>query len=62
MIAPMSDIPWAIDTNYRAIGSVGKLVQAFEAVEGARRKTRRRAETWTSPLTTHRWFRWSTES
>jgi hypothetical protein len=39
MIAPMSDIIWALDTNYRAIGSVGKLVQAFEATEGARRKT-----------------------
>ncbi|MGB7652332.1 MAG: GspE/PulE family protein [Acidimicrobiales bacterium] len=39
MIAPMSDIIWALDTNYRAIGSVDKLVQAFEAVEGARRKT-----------------------
>jgi type IV pilus assembly protein PilB len=38
MIAPMSDIIWAIDSNYRAIGSVGMLVQAFEAVEGARRK------------------------
>ncbi|MCU1364243.1 MAG: type pilus assembly protein PilB [Acidimicrobiaceae bacterium] len=39
MIAPMSDITWALDTNYRAIGSVGKLVQAFEAVEGARKRT-----------------------
>jgi type IV pilus assembly protein PilB len=38
MIAPMSDIVWAIDTNYQAIGNVGKLVQAFEAVEGARKK------------------------
>ncbi len=38
MIAPMSDITWALDTNYRAIGSVGKLVQAFEAVEGARQR------------------------
>jgi type IV pilus assembly protein PilB len=38
MIAPMSDIVWAIDSNYRAIGSVGMLVQAFEAVEGARKK------------------------
>jgi type IV pilus assembly protein PilB len=38
MIAPMSDIIWAIDSNYRAIGSVGMLVQAFEAVEGARKK------------------------
>ena len=54
MIAPMSDITWALDTNYRAIGSVGKLVQAFEAVEGGppeedvdksgrRRQHRRRA-------------------
>jgi type IV pilus assembly protein PilB len=39
MIAPMSDIIWAIDSNYRAIGSVGMLVQAFEAVEGARKKS-----------------------
>jgi type IV pilus assembly protein PilB len=39
MIAPMSDITWAIDSNYRAIGSVGMLVQAFEAVEGARKKS-----------------------
>jgi hypothetical protein len=30
MLAPMSDVIWAIDSNYRAIGSVGKLVQAFE--------------------------------
>jgi type IV pilus assembly protein PilB len=38
MIAPTSDIIWALDTNYRAIGSVGKLVQAFESVESARKK------------------------
>ncbi len=38
MIAPMSDISWAIDTNYRAVSSVDMLVQAFEAVEGARRR------------------------
>jgi type IV pilus assembly protein PilB len=38
MIAPLSDVTWAIDSNYRAIGSVGKLVQAFEAVEGSRRR------------------------
>jgi type IV pilus assembly protein PilB len=38
MIAPTSDIVWALDTNYRAIGSVGKLVQAFESVESARKK------------------------
>jgi type IV pilus assembly protein PilB len=39
MLAPMSDVIWAIDSNYRAIGSVGKLVEAFEAVEGTRKKT-----------------------
>ena len=38
MIAPMSDISWAIDSNYRAVSSVDMLVQAFEAVEGARRR------------------------
>ena len=38
MIAPLSDIRWAIDSNYQAIGSVDKLVQAFESVEGARRR------------------------
>ena len=38
MIAPLSDVTWAIDSNYRAIGNVGKLVQAFEAVEGSRKR------------------------
>jgi type IV pilus assembly protein PilB len=38
MLAPLSDVIWAIDSNYRAIGSVGKLVEAFEAVEGSRKK------------------------
>jgi len=38
-IAPLSDIRWAIDSNYQAIGTVGKLVQAFESVEGSRRRT-----------------------
>ncbi len=38
MIAPMSDIRWAIDSNYRALRSVPKLVQAFEAVEEARKR------------------------
>jgi type IV pilus assembly protein PilB len=37
-IAPLSDIRWAIDTHYQAIGTVGKLVQAFESVEGSRRR------------------------
>ena len=39
MIAPLSDIRWAIDSNYRAIGTVQKLVQAFESVEESRRRT-----------------------
>ncbi len=38
LIAPYSDISWAIDANYRAITSVDKLVQAFESVEGARKR------------------------
>ena len=38
MLAPVSDIRRAIDTNYRAIGGVDKLVQAFEAVEFTRRR------------------------
>ena len=38
LIAPSSEIRWAIDSNYRAIGTVSKLVQAFESVEGARKR------------------------
>lgn len=38
MIAPLTDIRWAIDSNYRAIGGVAELVQAFEVVEGSRRR------------------------
>jgi type IV pilus assembly protein PilB len=38
-IAPVSDIVWAIDSNYRALGTVDKLVQAFEIVEGTRKKS-----------------------
>ena len=37
-LAPMTDIKWAIDRSYQAIGSVDKLVQAFEAVEGTRKR------------------------
>ncbi|HEY5302988.1 MAG TPA: GspE/PulE family protein [Acidimicrobiales bacterium] len=37
-IAPLSDIRWAIDSHYQAIGTVGKLVKAFESVEGSRRR------------------------
>lgn len=39
MIAPLSDIRWAIDSNYRALGNVARLVQAFEAVEEARKRS-----------------------
>jgi len=39
LIAPLSDIRWAIDSNYRALGSVDKLVQAFESVEGSRKRS-----------------------
>jgi type IV pilus assembly protein PilB len=45
MLAPLSDVIWAIDSNYRAIGSVDKLVEAFVAVEGSRRRTTDVAET-----------------
>ena len=38
MLAPASDIQWVIDSSYQAIGGVGRLVEAFEAVEGSRRK------------------------
>ena len=38
LIAPSADILWAIDTNYHALGSVDKLVQAFESVEGSRKR------------------------
>ena len=38
VLAPETDIRWAIDSSYRAIGGVDRLVQAFEAVESARKK------------------------
>ena len=38
VLAPLSDIRWAIDSSYRATGSVDKLVQAFEAVEVSRKR------------------------
>lgn len=37
VLAPPSDIRWAIDASYRAIGGVNRLVQAFEEVESSRR-------------------------
>jgi type IV pilus assembly protein PilB len=38
VLAPPSDVRWAIDSSYRAIGGVDRLVQAFEEVETARRR------------------------
>jgi type IV pilus assembly protein PilB len=38
MLAPLSEIRIAIDNNYRAIGELDHLVQAFEAVEETRRR------------------------
>src|SRR6202046_2873648 len=38
LLAPMTDVQWAIDNNYRAIGGVAQLVQAFEVVEGSRKR------------------------
>ena len=37
-VAPMTDIRWAVDRSYQALDSVGKLVQAFEAVETTRKR------------------------
>jgi len=39
LIAPFGDIRWAIDSSYHALGSVDKLVQAFESVEGSRKRS-----------------------
>jgi type IV pilus assembly protein PilB len=38
MLAPLSDLRRAIDSNYQAIGGLDHLVQAFEAVETTRRR------------------------
>jgi type IV pilus assembly protein PilB len=38
MISPMSDVRWAIDTNYRAIVGVDNLIAAFVSVEGTRKR------------------------
>ncbi|HVA09759.1 MAG TPA: GspE/PulE family protein [Acidimicrobiales bacterium] len=47
LIAPLSDIAWAIDNSYLAIGGVAQLVQAFEVTEGSRKKTTEVAATET---------------
>ena len=39
LIAPLGDISWAIDSNYRSLDSVDSLVKQFESVEGSRRKS-----------------------
>jgi type IV pilus assembly protein PilB len=39
LLAPLSDIRWAIDSSYQALGSVARLVQEFEVVEGSRRRS-----------------------
>jgi type IV pilus assembly protein PilB len=38
-VAAPSDLLRAIDRHYRALGGIGQLVQAFEALEGQRRRT-----------------------
>ena len=38
-LAPASDLRRAIDTHYRALGGIGQLVQAFEALEGRPRRS-----------------------
>ena len=38
MLAPVTDIRWAIDRSYQAIGGVDKMIQVFEAVEGTRKR------------------------
>lgn len=38
LIAPLSDVRWAVDTNYRSIAHVEKMVQAFQSVEVTRKK------------------------
>jgi type IV pilus assembly protein PilB len=38
-VAAPSDLRRAIDRHYRALGGIGQLVQAFEALEGQRRRT-----------------------
>ena len=43
-LAPMSDIRWAIDRTYQAIGSLDQYVQAFEAVETTRKKSNAKAD------------------
>jgi type IV pilus assembly protein PilB len=38
LLAPLSDVRWAIDAHYQALESVNRLVQVFESVETTRRR------------------------
>ena len=38
VLSPRADVRWAIDNSYRATGGVKRLVEAFEAVEGTRKR------------------------
>jgi type IV pilus assembly protein PilB len=38
VLSPAADVRWAIDSSYRATGGVKRLVEAFEAVEGTRKR------------------------
>jgi len=38
VLAPEHDVKWAIDSSYRAIGGMDRLVQAFVEVEGNRKR------------------------
>ena len=61
-VAPMTDIRWAVDRSYQALDSVGKLVQAFEAVETTRKRPAAEPQERPSSPRTRRSCRWSTTS
>ena len=62
MIAPMSDIIWAIDSNYRAIGSVGNARPGLRGRGGCSARSPSARAKWRSSVTTHPSSRWSTGS
>ena len=62
MLAPLSDIRWAIDDNYQALGGVAQLVQAFEVVEGSTEEADRSIGVGRGRLRTHPSSRSSTAS
>ena len=62
-LAPLSDIRWAIDRSYQAIGSVDRLVQAYEAVEGSRKRATVSVESQATTVSENApWSRSSTAS